>query len=98
MNIGTTIKTIRKSQGMSQGKLASLVGIQQSTLSFIENNKARPHVKTLEAISEHTGVPVPLIYIWSVGLEDVPEENHKLYNELWPKVEELANFVFNGKN
>jgi len=94
MDIGTTIKGLRKSGGMSQAKFADAVGINQATLCLIETNKTMPHLNTLKLISDYTKIPVPLLYIWSVEPSDAPESNFDRYKELWPKIEELANYVF----
>ncbi len=98
MNLGKTIRTIRKTGKLDQYKFAEKVGISQTTLSLIETNKTNPHMSTLQRISDYVKIPIPLLYIWSVEEDDVPNENIERYDEIWPKIEELANYVFKSDN
>lgn len=97
MNIGSTIKMLRKNRGENQEVMAKAIGVRVPTLSLIETNQTRPQQKTLDAISKHTGVPIALIYIWSVEADDVPLECQDKFKSLWPNVESLAVYVFEKK-
>ena len=50
--LGLKIKEIRKQRGLSQEKLAELVGIGTANISYIETGKFSPSVSTLEKLSE----------------------------------------------
>jgi len=39
MKIGSTIKRLRKQKGMTLKKMSALIGVQEATLSRMENNK-----------------------------------------------------------
>lgn len=50
MTVGDYLVSIRKQSGLSQGRLASLAGVSQSTLSDIENNGRDPTLTTFISI------------------------------------------------
>lgn len=52
------LRQIRKSKGVTQMALAGKVGISQSNISDIENNKHNPTLDTLQKIADALAVPV----------------------------------------
>lgn len=50
MILGQTLRTLRKSKGMSQASLADLSGTKQSTISGLENGTANVELNTLRSI------------------------------------------------
>ncbi len=58
MDIGARLKTIRKAQGLSQRELAKRVGVTNSTISLIEQNKVSPSVSSLKKVLD--GIPISL--------------------------------------
>lgn len=50
------LKRIRKSKGLSQCKLAEIVGIEQMRISNYENNKSSPSIDVLEWLCQALGV------------------------------------------
>ena len=42
MDIGARLQLVRKSKGLSQRELAKRVGVTNSTISLIEQNKVSP--------------------------------------------------------
>ena len=50
MNIGDTIRQIRKRNYLSQKQLANKIGVKPSTISMWENNKRTPNVLALASI------------------------------------------------
>lgn len=79
MNIGKTIKQLRKQKGMSQTHFGNKVDITQATLSQIENGQTVPHKTTLNKICEVLGISEELLYIISVDEDKVPENKRDLY-------------------
>ncbi len=57
-NLGSTIKTFRKKQGMSQKDLSALVGMTPSNISQIENNQIYPSLPALYRIAQNLSVDV----------------------------------------
>lgn len=75
MNLGETIKSVRKERGLTQGELAGKVGITQAALSAIETKKVRPSFNNMDKIIESLGVSEGYVYLRALGLinEDVNE-------------------------
>ncbi len=94
MDIGTVIKGMRKGMGQSQSAFAEAVGMTQTNLSFLEQNKTFPTMTTLKNISEHTGVAVPMMFLFAVQEEDVPKENLEKFKTSWPAVIQTAEKIF----
>src|SRR4051794_38028740 len=61
MEVGGTIRAIRKKRGITIGQLCEAAGLSQGFMSLVENNKTSPSLSTLESIA---GVlQVPLAYL-----------------------------------
>lgn len=65
MNIGETIKELRKEKGMSQTQLATLLFVSQDTISLWELGKSLPDIKALVSMTKIFGVSADYI----LGLE-----------------------------
>ena len=88
MNLGKTIRDIRKRQGLTQDALADAAGISRPSLSQIENG-ARPGEETLERICGVLKVSKSLIYAHSIERQDVQEGKQRLYDELFPVIQDM---------
>jgi len=62
MNVGEKIRTLRKHKGMTQEELASLVGIDSSYLSRVENNQREVSLGILQKIAEALQVPISAFF------------------------------------
>jgi transcriptional regulator with XRE-family HTH domain len=62
--LGRVLASLRERRGMSQGELAALVGITQSTLSRIERGQGQPDAFTMRKLSEALGVSVGDLTAW----------------------------------
>lgn len=62
MDLGETIKSIRKQKGLKQNEFAQLCNITQAYLSQIENNLKEPNLSTLRVISNNLGIPLPILF------------------------------------
>lgn len=80
MYIGEKIKLARKKLGMTQEELASDV-ITRNMLSKIENNVAKPSLKTLEYLS--SALNVPLAYLCSEDMDIDVFEKKDLIDEIY---------------
>lgn len=88
MNIGETIKSIRKRKGLSQQELATLSGISQTYLSQIEKSERQsPTIDVLQKISEALDLPYPVLEFLTIDLSKV--ENRKLV--AFKKIESALN-------
>ncbi|HRN41462.1 MAG TPA: helix-turn-helix transcriptional regulator [Vicingus sp.] len=99
MNIGNSIKRLRKQKGMNQSEFGNKCGLSQTALSQIETGFARPNKKTLEKICNILEVPEVLLYLLSMDEEDVPDEKKQQYKLTYPLIKELAiNLFYEDKN
>lgn len=84
MNLGDTIKKLRKEKGIKQLHLADSCSITQSYLSNIEANKKEPTLSVLNQISNKLSIPLPIIFFLSMEAEDVTEDKKAIFDTLAP--------------
>lgn len=94
MDLGTTIKNIRKKLRQTQGEFASSCGISQTYLSQIENNQREPNLFTLKSISNALKVPLPILFFLSMTEDDVPSNKRDAFLIVSPSVKSLVNEFF----
>ena len=66
MDLGITIKNIRKQKKQTQSEFAASCGITQTYLSQIESNQREPNLSTLKLISNGLNVPLPILFFLSL--------------------------------
>lgn len=64
LDIGASLKTIRKMKGLSQRELAKRAGVTNSTISMIEKNSVSPSVSSLKKVL--SGIPMSLVDFFSI--------------------------------
>ena len=94
MDLGTTIKKLRKQRELTQEAFAEKCEITQTYLSQIENNQKEPNLSVLKKISEQLDIPLPIIFYLSLNEEDVPEEKRKAFQLVSPSVNSLVHEFF----
>jgi XRE family transcriptional regulator, regulator of sulfur utilization len=94
MNLGATIKSLRKQKGLTQEEFASKCGITQTYLSQIESNLKEPNLSTLKSISDQMNVPLPIMFFLSMTDDDVQPNKRKAYVIVGPSVKSLVNEFF----
>lgn len=67
MDLGALIKEIRYKSDMSQVELATAIGVKQSTISRIKDNKQVPTLRTAQRLIE-----IARQYKIKVKLDDLP--------------------------
>ncbi|HBK55102.1 MAG TPA: XRE family transcriptional regulator [Xanthomonadales bacterium] len=72
MDIGARLHAIRKARGLSQRELAKRVGVTNSTISLIEQNKVSPSVSSLKKVLE--GIPISLAEFFTADFEAAGED------------------------
>src|SRR6188768_323849 len=68
MDIGSRLHAVRTSKGLSQRELAKRVGVTNSTISLIEQNKVSPSISSLKKVLD--GIPISLADFFTMDLED----------------------------
>lgn len=67
MNIGLRLQEVRHKKGLSQRELAKRVGVTNSTISLIEQNKVSPSISSLKKVLD--GIPISLSDFFTVDLD-----------------------------
>ena len=57
-HVGVRVRAIRKRRGLTQEKLAALVGRSVEAISTLERGRSQPTLETLERLSEQLDVPI----------------------------------------
>ncbi len=73
MDIGARLQLIRKTKGLSQRELAKRVGVTNSTISLIEQNKVSPSISSLKKVLD--GIPISLADFFTLDLAPGPMDN-----------------------
>lgn len=60
--VGNRIKEIRSNQGMTQAKLAELVGVARVSIVAIENGRFLPTIETALSISKALSIPIEQLF------------------------------------
>lgn len=94
MNLGATIKNIRKKKRQTQSEFASACGISQTYLSQIENNQREPNLSTLKIISNELNVPLPILFFLSLNIDDIQQSKREAFEIISPSVKSLVNEFF----
>ena len=80
IQIGSRIKEIRKSLGISQREIANRLNLPFSTYSNYENNNREPSFDTIKKIADALGVSVAEIMQWTKF--DTEYDSKKLSDEV----------------
>lgn len=94
MDLGTTIRTIRKQRKQTQNEFAFSCGITQTYLSQIETNSKQPNLSTLKEISICLDIPLPILFFLSLNNDDIKPEKRDAFNLINPSVKSLVNEFF----
>ena len=73
--IGDVLKSTRTIYGYKSSELSELLGISQSYLSEIENNKKQPSLKLLEKYSEIYDMKLSYLILLSENYEEASKNN-----------------------
>ncbi len=63
MEIGSTIRAIRKKRGITIAELCAGTGLSKGFMSHVENNKTSPSISTLASIAKFLQVPLPYLLL-----------------------------------
>lgn len=90
MDIGTTIRELRKKKGLKQNELAEKAHITQAYLSKIENNSKEPTISALKDIANSLDTPLPILFFRSMTFEDVEVEKREAFKILLPSIKGMV--------
>ena len=89
---------IRKRRRVLQATLSDECNLTQSYLSQIENNKREPSIPALRIICEQLDVPVPILILMSIEVDDLPEAKRDAYAALIPVVRSFFDGIINSES
>ncbi len=80
--VGKKIQQIRKHKGITQEKLAEMIGIEVPSLSNLETGKYSPSTETLQKLADVLGVKAwEFYYVEDITVEDMQKEIILALNE-----------------
>ena len=68
VDVGARLQQVRKVKGISQRELAKRVGVTNSTISLIEQNRVSPSVGSLKKVLD--GIPMTLAEFFTIDVGD----------------------------
>jgi XRE family transcriptional regulator, regulator of sulfur utilization len=89
MDLGNTIKDIRKQKGISQTELADLCDISQTYLSQIENNQKEPNISILKVIADKLKIALPILFFLALNEADIAPGKKGIFQTIGPTVKTL---------
>ena len=98
MKIGSVLKLVRTSKGLTQKDMAEKLGVSQNYLSLIESNKKMPSVDTMEAFAKALNISKDaLLFASSDAPEELSEKDMKEFQRLQQNILSLLLFELNGE-
>lgn len=97
MNIGSSLKKLRKDKGMRQKEFATQCCITQTYVSNIEKGIKKPSLPVLEKMAGVLGIPLPVLFWYSVTEIDVKTEKLTAYRIIRPAMDALIQEIFEIK-
>lgn len=94
MDIGSAIRSTRKLRGLKQKELAEFCKISPGFLSQIESNQRDFNLSTLENISQHLNVPLPILFFMALEESDIPIQKKDVFRIISPVFRNLLNDVW----
>ncbi len=91
MNIGASIKTLRKSKGINQGAMSKRLGITQPYLSQIERGHKDPSPSMLNSIAIELHTPLAILIWMGTDRSDIAKDKQQVYDTLKPSIDALLN-------
>jgi len=91
--LGTALRKIRRERDYTQEGFAKLLGISRSFLSEIETGRKNPSVQQLQDISMELQIPVAVLYLKAMGLDDIPHANRdEIMKSIRPLIAEIESY------
>ena len=94
MNIGSTIRLIRKRKNLSQKDLAKYSNISQTYISQIESGKRTPSIEILRTIGSVLETPFQIISFLSLDEDSVPENKRDDFRRFGPSIKTMVEDIF----
>lgn len=86
MNLGKTVRMLRRKKGLSQQELADKASISRTYLSQIESGACNPTIDLLENIGKELCIPFPIISFLSLDVKSIPESRREDFLTIEPTI------------
>jgi transcriptional regulator with XRE-family HTH domain len=73
MDIGSRLQSVRNKKNLSQRELAKRVGVTNSTISLIEQNKVSPSISSLKKVLD--GIPISLADFFTLDATNLQSDS-----------------------
>ncbi|MGL4835178.1 MAG: cupin domain-containing protein [Shewanella sp.] len=73
MDIGSRLQSVRNKKNLSQRELAKRVGVTNSTISLIEQNKVSPSISSLKKVLD--GIPISLADFFTLDAANLQSDS-----------------------
>jgi len=94
MQIGKTIKAIRRKRNITQCEFSKQLGMTQSYMSLVENGLKNPSDNMIKKVSDIFDIPTPVLVWYAICDEDVKENLRKDFNFIKPIIDKMINDTF----
>ena len=94
MNIGETIRVLRKEKNIKQFELADSSGVSQTYLSQIEKGVKTPTIDILKKICASLEVPFEVVAFLGLDSENLSADKKDVYNKFHPVISGLIKEIF----
>jgi transcriptional regulator with XRE-family HTH domain len=82
MNIGKALKTCRESRMLSTADLATALGLSVTHLKLVEQGKRELPPQSIEKISKHLGVPIPVFNFLAMDRNEIFSLDRDIYKSV----------------
>lgn len=94
MNIGESIRKLRKGIAKRQSLFAKDIGITQTYLSQIENDHKKPSTEVLQKIANHLDIPLAILFWFGIEEKDVKPNVRTHFKFLKPIIDKMLMSLF----
>ena len=89
MNLGKSIRKLRKQKDISQIEFAAMIGMSQSYLSLVEKEHRKPSTDMVEKVASALEIPLPLMLWFAIEEKDVAEDKKEHFKIIKPLVDKM---------
>ena len=89
MKFGSTIKQLRKRQGINQQLLADRLGVTQTYLSLLESDQKTPSINLINSLSKELKIPASILAYLTLERKEISKSKYDAFEKINPLIEDL---------
>jgi len=89
MKFGSTIRRLRKRQGINQQILADRIGVTQTYLSLLESDQKTPSINLINSLSRELKIPPSILAYLTLDKREILKNKHDAFEKINPLIEDL---------